>query len=83
MFICAIIIQFLFIIAAGRELALKLIEFLQGPGEPELVATAGERYGLNVLDVLPHSLKKLPAPVLASKPCLPILVVSLGIAPKG
>jgi hypothetical protein len=76
------IVEFLFIIAAGRELGLKLIEFLQSASESELVAAAGERHRLNILDVLPHPLKKLPTPVLASKPLVAIPVEGIRIAPN-
>src|SRR5260370_27233340 len=75
------IIEFPFIITARSQLTLKLIEFVPGARQSELVAAGREGRRLNVVQVFADPLKKLPAPVLAPIPVIPIAMIQVLVAP--
>jgi hypothetical protein len=75
------IVELPFIVAAGGELALKFVELLPRSPKSELIAATGECRRLHVVQVLPHSLEKLSAPVLASEPGFPIAIISVLLGP--
>lgn len=70
-------IEFPLVIAAGGELALEFIQFLQGRRQPVLVSAERERRRSNMVQVFPDVLKKLLAPILAAKPIVPISLAGL------
>src|SRR5260370_14080348 len=74
-------IEFRFIITARSQLTLKLIEFVPGARQCELVAAGREGRRLNVVQVFADPLKKLPAPVLAPIPVIPIAMIQVLVAP--